>query len=346
MIIKDRNLVFRILNVWLAFALMLFLVSHLPHWGHVSTHCWLNGAFYFLLFLLALFIAVKEKNNKDIFINLSLYLFVYAISLVNIFIGDKYLLGGGNMMYYYFAYKKMAFSLLLNLVIVYPVVRYLAIIIPVFLLNFHSVVLKPEMIYAVNWNIYQIELYKRILSNNLLGLAFILFYGYLLYKKDKILGEYINLLMACLFIILVTGLMSHISDIYRFKSFDFGQYILTINLIVMCATLLKKLFFINSEFGQFYEALISKKIKLDKIQIKRHRSEANALLIKIHKIYLIQRRKYIITLAVLSGIVFGYFKFPRFFTSSIIAILLCLITLFWFVDVLYKRRARQNHILP
>ena len=158
MSINDRNLVFRILNVWLAFVLMLFVSSHLSHWPKISIHSWLNEAFYFLLFLLALFIAVKEKNNRDIFINLTIYLFIYFISVVNIFMGENYLLGGGNVTYYYYHYKKLAFSFLLNLIIIYPVIKYIfiqskkwvlysitiGIIVPIFILNFHSVLFKPD----------------------------------------------------------------------------------------------------------------------------------------------------------------------------------------------------------
>ena len=84
---KNINLVFRLLNIWCAIIMFLFFLSHLPHWPGISFHSWLNQAIYFLLFLLAFNISVKEKNNRSIFINLAIYLFLYSLSLFNIFLG-------------------------------------------------------------------------------------------------------------------------------------------------------------------------------------------------------------------------------------------------------------------
>lgn len=359
MIKNNIKIIFRLVNIWCAFIMILLLLSYLPHWPNISYHSWLNSAFYILLFLLAVYISLKEKNNKDIFINLATYLLVYSLSVFNIFMGDNYLLGGGNLPYYYYHYKKITFSLLLNHIIIYPVIKYLfvhskkwfiyfislSLILSLFLFNFHSVLFKPDLFVSLGDKDYNVKMYKLILANNLPALAFILFYGYLLYKNDKILGKYINHLMACFFIILLTGLTTNLSNIFCFKTFNIGQYVLTINLIFMCTILFKKLFFINSEFGQFYEALIHNKITFDKLQIKRHRSETNAFLIKALKIYISQRRIYLITLMIISCIIIGLYNFPRYFTLISITILFCVIVLFWFVHGLYKRRAKKNYII-
>jgi hypothetical protein len=355
---KNINLIFRLLNIWFAFTILLFLSTYLPHWADIPFLTWLNIALYFFLFLMAVSISFKEKHNKAIFINLSIYLFAYWFGNINLFMGVESTFGTENLLYYFFHFKNSAHSIFMNLFIVFVVLKYLfreqktwvlymvsiVLILSSYILNFHPYLVKPGLFWDLEL-LYYPDLFRRMFLNNLLGLAFMIFYGYRLYKKDAILGEYINLLMACFFISLITNMTNYLSFSYDIEIFNLKMYLLSGKLVFMSVILFKKLCFINSEFGQFYESLVSKKIKIDKIQIKRYRSESNAFLLKLVKIYISQRRFYLITLAVVAGIGIGYFNFPKYFTILIITVLFCLIVLFWFVNRLYKRRAKQQYII-
>ncbi|MCJ7812137.1 hypothetical protein MUP95_02305, partial [bacterium] len=106
------------------------------------------------------------------------------------------------------------------------------------------------------------------------------------------------------------------SSIYNFKIYSVNQYILTINLVTLCIFLFKKLSFICSDYGQFYESLIHKKVNLGKIQIKRQHSEVNTFLIRFIKTYFYQRRNYLLSLCLLSIIGCCYFELPTGFVVN------------------------------
>jgi len=356
---ESPKLLFRLLNTWFAFVALLLFSSYLPHWGNVSSHLWINEAIYFLLFLLAVSIFLKEKHNKDIFFNLSLFLLVYSFSFLNIFIGNSYLFGSNNTSYYFFHYKKMVFCLLLNMVVIYIVLKYLfvtqktrvlyaitiTIFLPIFIYCFYPYLKNPDFIINMRQK-YYIELYKTMFFANVLPFLFILLYGYLLYKKDIVIGEYINLLMSFFFVFIIINMIDNLSRIYQLQIYSIGMYVLTTNLIFLCVILFKKLLFLCSDYGQFYEALIKNKINIGKIRVQRRHNRLNVILIRILKIYLYQRRNYLLTLALLTTLGLIYFQSPKFFAINVAAFLCCFLILFWFINVLYRKRAKGRYTLP
>jgi len=356
---NKSNQMFTLLNICFAFIAVLFLSSHLPHWQNVSYHGWINEALYFLLFILSLSIFRKDLHNRDIFINLSLLFFVYSFSFLNIFIGDKYFFGNNYTEYYFFLYKKMILCFLFNFAVIYIVFKYLflgqktrlfyiltlTVLVPVFGTLFYPYIINPKIIFTLGRRYLQ-DLSRHIFLTHGLSLVFILLYGYLLYKKDRIIGEYINPLMAFLFIFLVTDMVDKFSIIYQFQIYSISQYVLTTNLIFLSFVLFKKLFFLSSDYGQFYEALINKEVKTGKIRVQRRHGEINALIIRFFKLYFYQRRNYLLLLSLLVFIGFGYFQLPKFFTINVTVFLLCFIILFWFIGILYKKRAKLKYTLP
>ena len=357
MLKKKSNLIFRLLNTWFAFIVILYLSSYLPRWNNVSYHTWINEAFYFLLFLLAIFIFFRESNNKDIYLNISLFMFVHSFSFLNIFLGEGYLIGDDYTQYHFFVYRKMVLCFFFNLAIIYIVLKYLlmikktwlhyliilSILIPVFLYRFFPYFKDSQFFFGLGAS-YLTDIYQRILFVYSLSLVSIFLYGYLLYKKDKILGTYIISLMAILFIFLVTDMVDMFSHLYEFHIFSLSQYVLTINLFFLFIILFRKLFFLSTEYGRFYENLINNKIIFGKI--KRHRSELNARLFGLLKLYFYQRKNYLITLCIITAILFAYFQFPRYFTINVTAIFLCITLLFWFVNALYNKRTKRRFRLP
>ncbi len=358
MITINQKLLYYILNIWLAYITILFVSSYLPHWQNVNFHTWINQAIYFLLFLLSFSIYKKEIYNKDVFFNLSLYLFAISLNILNIFIGDDCLVGNYEIAYYFYHYNTLFLYFLFNFFIIYTIIKYIfsnqktyKLYLITFILlsatygfHFYPYFRNPQLVSELGNN-YLLDLQRRLFFSQSLSYLFMLLYGYYLYKKDRILGEYINVIMACCFLGLNMDIIVMLSSIYNFEIFSVNQYMLTINLVILCITLFKKLSFLCSNYGQFYESLINKKIHLGKIQIKRQRSEVNAFLIRFIKIYLYQRRNYLFSLGLLSVIGCSYFELPKGIIVHIIGYAGCLFVLFLFIHALYKRRAKQKYIL-
>lgn len=355
----NPNLLFRLMNIWLAFICLLFISSYFPHWTHISAHVWINETIYFLLFLLALAVLIKDVHNRDLFINLSIFFLFHSFSFLNIFIGDDCLFGNVYTSWYIFHYKRLCFCILFNFFIIYTVIKYLfsnhktwilyaitiAILLPVLLVNFFPYLRYSSLTFE-HLQEYLSDLHRRIFLTHMLSFLFICLYSYLLYKKDVIIGEYVNPFMGLIFIWLVMDMIDNLAVVYEFQIFSISQYVITINLIFLAIILFKKLCFLCSDYGKFYENLIRRKISMGKIQVKRHRSEVNALLIKILRLYFYQRRNYILVLFLLTTIGFSYLKFPKIFTINIVAFICCFLILFGFINALYKRRAKQKYIIP
>jgi len=356
---QNSNILYRLVNVWFAFNALLLLASYLPHWSNIPLLTWINESFFFGLLLLSVSIFLKEKHNKDIYLNLSLFIFVQVISIVSIFMGDDFLFGNNYSGYYVVTWYKIISSFLFNFVIVYIVFKYLfanqktwlryaacfALVFALLVINFFPYIRNPRFIFTLG-NSYFVDISRRVFLNYNLSLFFIVLYGYLLYKTDKIIGIYINSLLAILFIFLMTDMADWLSQIYQFRIFIINQYVLTINLILLSVILFKKLFFLSSEYGQFYENLISNNIKLGKVKIQRHRGEINAYLLRFIKFYFYHRRHYLFWLSLVTAILFAYFQSSKFLTLNMTAILVCITTIFAFINALYKKRAKRKFTLP
>ena len=359
MLKENSNLLYRILNVWFAFIALLFFSSYLPHWQNVTYLTYINEAIYFLLFIISVSIFFRENNNRDIYFNFSVFFLLHSFSFLNIFIGDGYLLGNNSIGWYFYTYKSFILTFSFNFVVIYIVLKYLflnqrswmiymltfVILLSVFIGKFLPYLKDPVFINKIG-NVILNDLNKRFLLAYGISFVSIVLYAYLLYKKDKILGTYISLIIASYSIFLVSDIIDALALIYGIQIFSIGQYVLTLNLIFLFIIFFKKLYFLCSEYGQFYESLINRKIIFSKLKVKRFRSELHAQILLFLRLYLYQRRNYLFMLCLLSTLTLYYFRFPTFFTINLTALVLCSTILFLFINALYKRRAKQEYILP
>ena len=355
---NGNNYIYRLLNISLAFGLICLFSSYLPHWPEISFHVWINEFLFFALFLLSASIVLKDKNNKDIFFNFCILFLFNSFSFLNIFIGENYLFGNNNLAWYIFTYKTIVLCYLWIFNIFYIFIKYIfpskstsfrylitfLIIIPTFVFNFYSYLVKPEFLLNLG-DSYLPDLNRRILISYGLPFISILFYGYALYKKDKVLGTYINTIMAMLFIILTTSIINALSIVYNFQVVSFMQYLITINHFCLFIILLKKLLFLRTDFGQFYESVISKKGQIGKVRIQRHNASPNSILIHFLLNYLYHRRNYLFLLLFIASIGIYYLHSPRYFIVNILAIFICIFIIINFINILYKRRAKSKYII-
>ncbi len=119
------NYIYRILNVWFLYIAFLIILTVFPHWGNIYFLSWINESIYFLIFLIAITIAIKDIHNRDIFINISIFFFLTSFSFINNFIGDNCLFGNSTVMYHFYVYKKLLINFVLNFMILYTVLKYL-----------------------------------------------------------------------------------------------------------------------------------------------------------------------------------------------------------------------------
>lgn len=345
-------------NLLLGYISLIIVLSFLPHWGNIPVISWINQILCFLLFLITTTIALKDPSNKDIFFNLSIFFFMLSFSFLSVYFGDHYLIGSDRLMYRFFLYKRLLFSFIYNLAIIYAVMKYffqrfkpvklylitLLIIIPTFIYNFYPYLVNFDNFMKLGEN-YLRDLSMRTLQNSMLSIVFLLFFGYFLYIKDIILGEYINSLMAFLFIDIIFGMIYDLTTIYGIQAHNLSQYFQNINLLLIGLVLFKKLCFLCTDYGQFYEKLLGGSFKFNSIKIQRRHFQSNSFILKVLKIYFSQRLNYIITFIWLSVVVFMYFRLSKFITVNVVALFFCMITLFYFTNALYRKREKQRHII-
>ena len=358
MLKENTNLFFRLFNIWFAFNVLLLFSSYLPHWPNVKFLSWVNVSIYFLLFLLASSILLRERHNKDIYLNLSFCFLGYSLSFLNIFIGEDFLIGNNYTLYYVFVFRKIILGFLFNFVIVYIVLKYLLMNQKTWILYLITLIISltfcvftflpyisnPDIIFTFGNGLFA-DFSKRALRINGLSILFLVIYVFSVYKTDRLLSKYLNQLMAFFGILVVADFVDNLSQVHNFRIFTISLYILTPYLIFILTTLLFVLFFLCSEYGQFYEALINKEINIGKVKIKRHRSEMNARILDFFKLYFYRRRNYLFGLGLVTAILFVYFQFPTFFTIQLTALLFCVTGIFCFVNILYKKRSKRKYTL-
>lgn len=355
---QDNNFIYRLLNICFAFGILCLFSCYLPHWPDISFHLWINEFLFFSIFLVSFSILLKEKNNKDIFFNLSFLLFINSFSFLNIFIGDDLLFGNNNTAWYAFTLKKIILCYLWIFNVSYICIKYIflhktmlfrytvtfSIIVPLMAYHFYPYFFVPDFLSNLGGD-YLFDLNRRILLSYLLPFGLILVYSYELYKKDKVLGRYINSLMAVFFIIVTTSIVNLLSVIFQFNIYSIGQYIITINLFGLFGILMKKLLFLRTEYGQFYETVISRKGTIGKVRIQHHNASPNSILIHFLMHYVYHRRNYLFFLLFIAGVSIFYFHFPKHFTINMAAFIVCLGILAGFLSALYKRRAKSKFII-
>jgi hypothetical protein len=350
---------YRILNAWLAFTVVLAVLSFLPHWGEMLFLGWINEALYFLAFLFSLTIALKDKNNRDIFVIMAVFFFFMSVSYLNLYIGRQGLIGNDDLRYHVHVYKKLLFSFLLNFTVMFSVLKHLfarkkpagAYIVSFVLssaaliLNFYPYITQTHYAFTLG-NGYLRDLYMHIFMNESVAVVFLLFFGYSQYRKDIALGEYLNALMSFLFVYCTTSLATSLGIIYNFYIPSLSQGFLTVSLVLVLTVLLKKVCFMCTEYGQFYESLLNGRVSLSgRLQIQRRRSKWNALTVKAFKFYFAQRFHYFISFTGFLYAVWLVFRLPKFAALNLAVLVLSVTVLFLFVNALYKKREKQNHTL-
>lgn len=349
------QLIYRLLNIWLGFFVLIIFTSYLPHWENVKFLTWIVYAIKFWFFLCVLNIAKRECYNKDIFINLSILFLIDIIGFVNIFIGDNYLFGNNSLAYFIYQYHTIIYHFFLSFSILFIIIKLTFLSIKRlmhYLITFIILMLAIGIIFSpyfiapthafLSKNGFLSDLFKRTFQLNIFTLLCTIYYGFFIYRNNRILGEYINLLVSYFFIYLFADLIENLSMVYQFQSYNIRLYIITFNFIFLSFILFKKLIYTYSDFGQFYESLLAGQYSFSKVKIIPRNQNSNTLALKVIKIYIHQRRQYLLTLLVLLGVGVFFFELPACFTFNLVALIFGFSIILIFYDALYKKRGQQK----
>ena len=122
MVFYKQNMFFytHVINKWLLFNIGLIAISCLPHWPQPFV-AWISSSLYFLSFLLCVYIARKDKFNRDKFIPFVLYFAILSIYVLIFLTGDSFPIGDATFSWllhkyiclsllFFFAYSTVYFS--------------------------------------------------------------------------------------------------------------------------------------------------------------------------------------------------------------------------------------------
>ncbi len=343
---------FRIINIWFGFGLFLIVISNLPHQSGVPIFSWINVSVYFLLFLQCLFLFLQAQSNKFIFLNIAFFSLISCLGSTYIFIGEEFLFGSYNLALTLYEYQTIALNFSFTLCTVYICIKYLfrnfsplriyaislSIILPILIWHFYPFFLDKNYIIA-NEALFD----KNLLYFNFLPLFFLVFYGILLYKYDTSLGEHINTIMVCFFIMTITDITNLLGYVYHIMNFQLTQFVLLITLSFFLITMFKLLNHSYSAFGQFYDSIMAEGKNFG-VPIKRKKSNG-VLILGFVRAYFHQRRN-AITFGTLFFIFFlNYFDVPVFLKLSL-AILSCgVLILFFYLTALYQKRLKEGNLI-
>ena len=298
-------------------------------------------------------IALQDNHNRSIFINLSLLFLIDTSSLVNIFIGNQYLIGSDRMAYLFYQYHIIVSCIAYNFSILFILVKLITgkpvkvlclisglVTLLISALLFGSYFISPTHAFS-SAQILVSDLYLRTFQFNILALLCSMTYGLVLLFKNKNSGEYINLIVIYFFITSILDLVHDLSMIHHFRLYGIHLFLLAASVLFISVVLFKKLVYTYSDFGRFYENLLFQEVH-GKVKIIPRYQRTYHLLFAVLKMYIIQRRQYLLALVLLIiGAVF-YFKWPFFFTCNLIALSSGGGIIFLFYNSLYKKRGKDN----
>lgn len=352
MFTKNFNIHFRIINFWFTFVLFLIIISNLPH-QEVPFFSWFNCSIYFLIFLQSLYLFKQEKHNKYVYLNIGLFALFHSLSFTNIFIGEHFLIEDNYLRYFLFEYKFILLSFFPALCVVYMTIKYLfknienyklyllsfAVILPVFLWHYYPFLLDKEYILDID----DAVLYRSVMLFDFLPLFFLVLYGILLYRYDWSLGEHVNTLMVCFFIITIMDITNLCGNIYDITIFGYTQYVLLVNLSFFLITMFRLLNYAYSEFGQFYNDIVNAGNTYG-VPIIRKRS-VTASLIEFAKAYFHQRRNTIGFIMVLLSFSINYLSHSLFIKINIAVLSFGLLVLLFYLTALYQKRINSGNVI-
>jgi len=353
----DSSRKIKILQGWIIFSLILICTSFLPHWQGTSVIFWFNSSLYFLLFILSFFIFLKDTYTKTIFLNLAFAFFLYSLVIIQIFIGNNYLIGNDRLGYFFIVYKKIVLSFITNYSLFYITIRYtmknkkesivfvitfaLSLLLTFFL--FQIFILKPGYILSAYPFSFQLLLNRSIISMCATVLTMFVYF-LLLYKYDRPNGEYVSLIMVSFVLFSMSAIVNEIFALKQWPTSSVSQYIAMLHLLLVIIVLVRKIKYTYSTFGEFYESVIFTNRKLSGLKIIR-RGQNSLKFFRLLNNHIIEKKNYYTIILLITSFIILLIKIPMYLRINIFVILLSIIVVFIFFSSLLQRRVKNGNYI-
>lgn len=352
---KHLHIHFKAVNGTLFFVLFLIIISNLPH-DTQPIVSWVNCSIYFLVFLQSWFLFRQTKQNKSIFFNIMLFALLHSLSFVYPYAGQWFQNPNTTWLFFVYFYLLQTFFFALSSIFIAtkyyfykddPAIKdstvyaiSLGIMLAVFIWFFYPYLIHP----AETFKLSSAHIDKLILKIDFLPLFFILFFGFLLYKYDHSLGEFINAIMVCFFIMTIMDITNLVGEIYEIMIFSFTQYILLLTLTFFVLTSFRLINHIYSAFGQFYDALTRDASSFAGIPIKRKKTVSLSFL-DFAKAYFHQRRNSISFFTLLFILCINFLNISLFVKINLAVLIFGALVLFYYLSALYQKRSKDGYLL-
>ncbi len=341
---------FLILKIWLGYFLLSKLVLIYPHWK-ISSIALFNYDLFSLIVLFSVAVFLIEHNNKYIFFNLAIFAFIYLSGFFTIFLGKNYAIGNDHLQYYCWGYRKILISIITCMTIIYIPIDYLynekktiskylltlLITLPISFLYYRKFFLSCKYL-LIDDNYY--KLFSGHMGMNFLAIFFIVLYGYLLFYRDKPISGHVNLIVFGYLLFLSIDTLDNFLIYSRFSLPILNQLSLCVNLILFILILVHYLYYLNTDFGQFYEDIRFSKRNLNiKLMKKMTMTEKYISWLQDYFSYLPNRLIFIL-LMVITISFFIYFYPYGYAKLNFIILIILMIILFIYLNILINKRKR------
>ncbi|MBC8180614.1 hypothetical protein H8E88_05765 [candidate division KSB1 bacterium] len=273
-----------------------------------------------------------------------------------IFTGEGYPIGDNYLLYYVWSYRKIAISIALSGTISFIVADYLfygekillkylstmIFVLPFSIFYFQKFIINSRTIF---FRPAQFEIISSSIGMNFLALFFILVFGYLYLYRNQPITRHITLIIFSSLLYVAIDINDNIFLHQEKELPGISQVFLTGNLILYILIFIDKMIYMDSEFGKFYDKLISSKIKINlNIIPKKTIVEKYVIFIK-ERLKFIPNRVMLIGLMVISLSFFIYY-FPFGYTKVNALILVTMMTiLLVYLNILVSRRNKKRPLI-
>jgi len=190
----------------------------------------------------------------------------------------------------------------------------------------------------------QYELLSSAIGMNFLAIFFIVVFGYLYLQRNQPITRHINLLILSFLLFVLIDTNDNFFFYYKKQLPIISQIFLTGNLILYFWILADKIFYMNSEFGKFYDELITSKIKLNIKILPRKTIVDKYIAYTKERFKSVPDRIFFIVLMVIFLSFFVYY-FPFGYTKVNVLILVTMISiLLVYLNALVTRRTKKRFI--
>ena len=313
----------------------------------------INCIIYFLLFLISLFIVIKDNFTKDVFLNFAIMFLFYSFILFVELFKTNLIFINLSFVLIYSPYFEIILKYITVFVITYLVFKYIfrnIAIVYLYMLTLFVTLLFITVCFVAYWGIHStsinnINMLKHgELILNLLTIMLILFYAFIMYKNDRLNGEYINMFLTGFFIFQVLNVVQIVSQLYESSAHSINQFTFLLNLMFFLTVLIQKLKYTYSYFGEFYEKLIFTNTKVVNLKIKKKKLFCINYIILLSKILSEKRNLYTCYMLGVSFFIL-FSPLPVIVKINIFVLMLCFLIIFAYIVVLHQKRIKKGDLI-